>query len=209
MNQEFASRLLEEAVTELSRLPGIGRKTALRLALHLLREDENRGIALGEAIINMRRGVKYCSVCHNISESEICPICANPRRDSTTVCVVENVKDVMSFENTGQYSGLYHVLGGVISPMDGIGPEQLEIGSLVKRVEQGGVKEVILALSATMEGETTNYYIYRRLAPCADLKITQLARGVSVGNEIEYTDEITLGRSLLNRTLFADSIKRS
>ena len=156
----------------------------------------------------MRRGIRYCGVCHNISETEVCPICANERRDRSTVCVVESVKDVMSFENTGQYSGLYHVLGGVISPMEGVGPDQLEIDSLVERVAGGDVKEVILALSATMEGETTNFYLYRRLAPYSDVKITQLARGVSVGNEIEYTDEITLGRSLLNRTLFSDSIKR-
>ncbi len=208
MQTEFASRLLDGAVTELSRLPGIGRKTALRLALHILRMDESMGVALGESIINMRRGIRYCSVCRNISETEVCPICSDPRRDRSTVCVVESVKDVMSFENTGQYAGLYHVLGGVISPMDGIGPEQLAIDSLIERVARGGVNEVILALSATMEGETTNFYLFRRLAEFADLKITQLARGVSVGNEIEYTDEITLGRSLLNRTLFADSIRR-
>ncbi|MDE6038098.1 MAG: recombination mediator RecR, partial [Duncaniella sp.] len=181
---------------------------ALRLALHLLRADEQIGVALGQSIINMRRGVRYCTVCHNISETDVCPICADTRRDGSTVCVVENVKDVMSFENTGQYSGVYHVLGGIIAPMDGIGPEALEIDSLVERVASGEVREVILALSATMEGETTNYYIYRRLAPYTDVKITQLARGVSVGNEIEYTDEITLGRSLLNRTLFSDSIRR-
>ncbi len=209
MQQEFASRLLEEAVTELSRLPGIGRKTALRLALHLLRADEQVGVALGQSIINMRRGVRYCGVCHNISETDVCPICADGRRDRSMVCVVENVKDVMSFENTGQYSGVYHVLGGIISPMDGVGPESLEIDSLVERVASGEISEVILALSATMEGETTNYYIYRRLAPYMDVKITQLARGVSVGNEIEYTDEITLGRSLLNRTLFSDTIQRN
>lgn len=208
MQTEFASRLLDGAVTELSRLPGIGRKTALRLALHILRMDESMGVALGESIINMRRGIRYCSVCRNISETEVCPICSDPRRDRSTVCVVESVKDVMSFENTGQYEGLYHVLGGVISPMDGIGPEQLAIDSLIERVARGGVNEVILALSATMEGETTNFYLFRRLAEFADLKITQLARGVSVGNEIEYTDEITLGRSLINRTLFADSIRR-
>lgn len=206
--QEFASRLLENAVTELSRLPGIGRKTALRLALHILRTDECTGVALGEAIINMRKGIRYCSECHNISETEICPVCADMRRDRSTVCVVESVKDVMSFENTGQYSGIYHVLGGVISPMDGIGPDQLSIDSLVERVASGEIKEVILALSATMDGETTNYYIFRRLAPFSDVKITQIARGVSVGNDIEYTDEITLGRSLLNRTLFSDSITR-
>lgn len=208
MQQEFASKLLEGAVTELSRLPGIGRKTALRLVLHILRCDEGAGVALGESIIRMRRGVRYCSICHNISETEVCPICADSRRDRSTVCVVESVKDVMSFENTRQYGGLYHVLGGVISPMDGIGPDQLEIDSLVERVASGEVSEVILALSATMEGETTNFYLYRRLAPYADVRITQLARGVSVGNEIEYTDEITLGRSLLNRTLFSDSIRR-
>lgn len=204
MEQEFASILLETAVTELSRLPGVGRKTALRLALHILRQDESAGVALGEAIINMRRGVKYCSVCHNISETEICPICSSPARDKSIVCVVESVKDVMIFENTRQYNGVYHVLGGVISPMDGIGPDQLQISSLVERVKLGEINEVILALSATMEGETTNFYIYRQLGTLP-VKITQLARGVSVGNEIEYTDEITLGRSLLNRTLFSDS----
>ncbi len=208
MQQEYASTLLENAVTELSRLPGIGRKTALRLALHLLRADEHVGVALGEAIINMRKGIRYCSVCHNISETEVCPLFSSPSRDTSTVCVVESVKDVMIFENTGQYHGLYHVLGGVISPMDGIGPDSLEIDSLVERVASGEIKEVILALSATMEGETTNFYIFRRLAPYAGVKITQLARGVAVGNEIEYVDEITLGRSLMNRTLFADSLKQ-
>ena len=208
MEQEFASLLLESAVTELSRLPGVGRKTALRLALHILRQDESAGVALGEAIINMRRGVKYCSVCHNISETEVCPICSSPARDKSTVCVVESVKDVMIFENTRQYRGLYHVLGGVISPMDGIGPDQLQIASLIERVKSGEIDEVILALSATMEGETTNFYIFRQLGTMP-IKITQLARGVSVGNEIEYTDEITLGRSLLNRTLFADSFNNN
>lgn len=207
MEQEYASTLLETAVNELSRLPGIGRKTALRLALHILRQDEKYGIELGEAIINLRNGIRYCTTCHNISETDTCPICSNPSRDASTVCVVESVKDVMSFENTRQFNGLYHVLGGVISPMDGIGPDQLEIESLVERIANGGVKEVILALSATMEGETTNFYIYRRLGTLP-VKITQLARGVSVGNEIEYTDEITLGRSLLNRTLFSESFNQ-
>ena len=207
MEQEYASTLLETAVNELSRLPGIGRKTALRLALHILRQDEKYGIELGEAIINLRNGIRYSTPCHNISETDTCPICSNPSRDASTVCVVESVKDVMSFENTRQFNGLYHVLGGVISPMDGIGPDQLEIESLVERVANGGVKEVILALSATMEGETTNFYIYRRLGTLP-VKITQLARGVSVGNEIEYTDEITLGRSLLNRTLFSESFNQ-
>ncbi len=204
MEQEFASTLLENAVNELSHLPGIGRKTALRLALHILRQDEHMGVALGEAIIKMRQGVKYCNVCHNISEDDVCPVCSNPSRDGSTVCVVESVKDVMIIENTRQYTGLYHVLGGVISPMDGIGPDQLEIDSLVERVEKGGVDEIILALSPTMEGETTDFYIYRKLGRLP-VKITQLARGVSVGNEIEYTDEVTLGRSLLNRTLFSES----
>jgi recombination protein RecR len=204
MEQEFSSTLLDNAVNELSRLPGIGRKTALRLALHLLRQDEKAADALGNAIIDMRHGIKYCKVCHNISESEMCDICASPLRDAHTVCVVENVKDVLLFENTGQYTGLYHVLGGVISPIDGVGPDKLEIDSLVSRIAAGGVDEVILALSATMEGETTNFYIYRKLAGLP-VKITQLARGVSVGNEIEYTDEITLGRSLRDRTLFADT----
>lgn len=205
MTQEFESSLLEGAVTEIARLPGIGRKTALRLALHLLRQDVSASVALGEAIINLRKGVRYCSVCHNISEEEICPICSSPRRDSSTVCVVESVKDVIILENTRQFNGLYHVLGGVISPIDGIGPDALEIDSLVERVKEGGIKEVILALSATMEGDTTDYYIYRRLRD-QPVKITQLARGVAIGNEIEYTDEVTLGRSLLNRTLFSDSV---
>lgn len=155
----------------------------------------------------MRKEIRYCRMCHNISETDLCPICASPIRDRSVICVVENVQDVMSFERTGQYRGLYHVLNGLISPLDGIGPEQLEIASLVERVAAGDVKEVILALSATMEGDTTNFYIYRQLGKF-DIEITQLARGVSVGNEIEYTDEVTLGRSLLNRTLFADSFKR-
>lgn len=207
MEQQLSSSLLENAVTELSRLPGIGRKTALRLALHLLRQDEAVGVKLGEAIINLRKEIRYCSVCHNISETDICPICSSPARDARTVCVVENINDVMIFERTGQFRGLYHVLNGLISPMDGIGPEQLEIASLVERVRKNDIEEVILALSATMEGDTTNYYIYRMLGSTG-VKITQLARGVAIGNEIEYTDEVTLGRSLLNRTLFADSFKR-
>lgn len=201
MEEEFQSQLLNQAVTELSRLPGVGRKTALRLALHLLRQDTSVADALSKAISELRHGIRYCSVCHNISETEVCPICASAMRDKSVVCVVENVKDVMLFENTGIFNGLYHVLGGVISPIDGIGPDKLEIDSLVRRIAAGGVSEVILALGATMEGETTNFYIYRRLAPTG-VKITQLARGVAVGNDIEYTDEITLGRSLRDRTLF-------
>lgn len=206
MRNEFESTLLENCVTEIARLPGIGRKTALRLALHLLRQDQGVSMALGNAIIDMRRGITYCRVCHNISQTELCPVCADLRRDRSTVCVVESVKDVMILENTGQYNGLYHVLGGVISPVDGVGPDQLEIDSLVQRVAAGEIKEVILALSATIEGDTTGYYIFRRLAPHPEVKITQLARGVALGNEIEYTDELTLGRSLQNRTLFSDSI---
>jgi recombination protein RecR len=204
MNREFTTTLLDNAVNELSRLPGVGRKTALRLALHLLKQDMRVTDTLANALTEMRHGVKYCTMCHNISETDMCPVCSSPTRDARTVCVVENVKDVILFENTGQYRGLYHVLGGVISPIDGVGPDALEIDSLAARVAAGGVDEVILALSATMEGETTNFYIFRKLAPY-DVKITQLARGVSVGNEIEYTDEITLGRSLLNRTLFSDT----
>lgn len=202
MEQEYPSPLLEAAVTQLSRLPGIGRRTALRLALHLLRRDQSEATALGQAIIDLRRDIRYCSVCHNISDADVCPICASPSRDRSTVCVVETVRDVMSVERTGQYNGLYHVLGGVISPVDGIGPDMLEIDSLVGRVRAGGIKEVILALPATMEGDTTDFYIYRRLEGADGLKVTQLARGMAVGNDIEYTDELTLGRSLLQRTPF-------
>ncbi len=207
MEQEFASSLLESAVSEFSKLPGIGRKTALRLVLHLLRQDEHVAVNFGEAIVRLRKEIRYCRLCHNISEQELCPICANAARDASIICVVENVKDVMSIENTHQHHGVYHVLGGLISPMDGIGPQDIEIDSLVERVRAGGVNEVILALSATMEGDTTNFYIFRRLAEF-DVKITMLARGVSVGNEIEYTDELTLGRSILNRTLFSDSFSK-
>ena len=209
MDQEFASSLLENAVSEFAKLPGIGRKTALRLVLYLLRQNENASISFGEAIIRLRKEIKYCQKCHNISESEVCPICSNPSRDESVICVVENVKDVMSIENTHQHYGLYHVLGGLISPMDGVGPQDIEIESLVERVKEGQVKEVILALSATMEGDTTNFYIFRRLAPYPDVKITMLARGMSVGNDIEYTDELTLGRSILNRTLYSDSFAKN
>lgn len=208
MEQEFSSTLLENAVNEFSKLPGIGRKTALRLVLHLLRQEENVAIRFGETIIKLRKEIKYCKECHNISEDELCPICANPIREKDVVCVVENVKDVMSIENTHQHKGVYHVLGGLISPMEGVGPNDIEIESLVERVKSEKVKEVILALSATMEGDTTNFYIFRKLAPY-DVKITLLARGVSVGNEIEYTDELTLGRSILNRTLFSESFKNN
>lgn len=196
---KFPSLLLERAVGEISRLPGIGRKTALRLALHLLRQDEAATDALAEALVRLRHDVRYCSRCHNISDNEVCPVCSDARRDSTTLCVVENVQDVMAIENTQQFNGLYHVLGGIISPMDGIGPSDLNIDSLVKRVSEGGVREVILALSSTMEGDTTNFYISRRLQPLG-VTVSVIARGISVGNELEYTDEVTLGRSIVNRT---------
>lgn len=202
MQQEYDSPLLDAAVNQLSRLPGIGRKTALRLALHLLRQDADVADALGNSIIQMRRGIRYCRVCHNISQTDLCPICSSTSRDISTVLVVENIKDVLLFENTGQYNGLYHVLGGVISPIDGIGPDALEIDSLLGRVEAGGIAEVILAIGATMEGETTNFYIFRKLRPTG-VKVTQLARGVAVGNEIEYTDEVTLARSLRERTILS------
>ena len=200
--QTYPSQLLEKAVGEFSKLPGIGRKTALRLVLNLLRREEDEVLQFTETVARMRQEVKHCKVCHNISDSEVCPICSDPRRDTTIICVVENIQDVMAVENTQQYQGLYHVLGGVISPMDGVGPADLEIDSLVERVRQGGVKEVILALSSTMEGDTTNFYIFRKLASYTDVKLTIIARGISVGDELEYTDEVTLGRSILNRTLF-------
>ena len=202
VNQQYPSQLLEKAVQQFAKLPGIGRKTALRLVLHLLRQEEDDVTQLAEAISKMRKEVKRCKVCHNISDSDVCPICSNPRRDGSIICVVENIQDVMAIENTQQFNGLYHVLGGVISPMDGIGPADLEIDSLVERVSEGNVKEVILALSSTMEGDTTNFYIFRKLAPFGDVKISIIARGISVGDELEYTDEVTLGRSILNRTLF-------
>lgn len=190
-------------MTALSRLPGVGRKTALRFALHLLRRPSDEAEALGNAIIGMRTGIRYCRKCHNISENELCPICASPSRNAAVVCVVENVKDVMSIENTRQFTGLYHVLGGLISPVDGVGPDALQIASLVERVKEGGVDEIILATGATVEADTTNFYIFRLISRAApDVKITQLARGVSVGNEIEYTDEATLARSILSRTPF-------
>lgn len=202
MMQQYPSTLLERAVEELAKLPGVGRKTALRLALNILRRPADDVDGFANAIIRMRHEVKYCKVCHNISDSDICPICSNPHRDSSIVCVVENVQDVMAIENTQQFNGLYHVLGGIISPIDGIGPSDLEIDSLVERVAEGGIKEVILALSSTMEGDTTNFFISRKLEEC-NIKLSVIARGISVGNEIEYTDEITLGRSIINRTLFS------
>lgn len=202
--ETYPSVLLEKAVGEFSKLPGIGRKTALRLVLYLLRQPEKDVSEFASAIDHVRKDIRYCSICHNISDTEVCPICSDRRRDSTTICVVENVQDVMAVENTQQYHGLYHVLGGIISPMDGIGPQDLQIDSLVERVKKGGVSEVILALSSTMEGETTNFYISRKLAGLP-VKLSVIARGISVGDELEYTDEVTLGRSILNRTPFANS----
>ena len=207
----YPSILLENAVNQVASLPGVGRKTALRLVLHLLRQPQNEVDAFTSAIGRMKKEVRYCRICHNISDQEVCPICQSHRRDHQTICVVENVQDVMSIENTGQFAGVYHVLGGVISPMDGIGPKELEIDSLVERINPEQIQEVILALPATMEGDTTNFYIYRRLQNLLEsndatssitLKISQLARGVAIGNELEYTDEITLGRSIVNRTIF-------
>lgn len=201
MQQEIKSVLLDNAVNALAQLPGIGKKTALRLALHILRRDEVEGVAIGQALIDLRRGIRYCRVCHNISDEDVCQICADENRDRSKVCVVESIKDVINIEATRQFFGLYHVLGGVISPMDGIGPDLLEIDSLIERVGSGDVKEIILALGATMEGETTSFYLYRKLRP-SGVEITQLARGVAIGSDLEYTDEVTLGRSILNRMPF-------
>jgi recombination protein RecR len=203
IHQQYPSELLERAVAEFSKLPGIGRKTALRLVLWILRQDNSDVEQFAQALSQLKQEVKYCHICHNISDTEICPICSDERRDKSTVCVVENIQDVMAIENTQQFHGLYHVLGGIISPMDGIGPGDIEIDSLIHRVADGDVQEVILALSPTMEGDTTNFYIYRKLA-AYNVKVSVIARGVAVGNELEYTDEVTLGRSIMNRTLFED-----
>jgi len=199
--QQYPSQLLERAVEAFSQLPGVGRKTALRLVLHLLRQSTEDVDSFADAVIRVKHDVKYCKVCHNISDNEVCSICSDPRRDASVVCVVENIQDVMAIENTQQFHGLYHVLGGIISPMDGIGPHDLEIESLVERVEEGTVKEIILALASTMEGDTTNFYISRKLKDTG-VKMSVIARGISVGDELEYTDEVTLGRSILNRTPF-------
>jgi len=199
--QQYPSQLLERAVEAFSQLPGVGRKTALRLVLHLLRQSTDDVDSFADAVIRVKHDVKYCKVCHNISDNEVCSICSDPRRDASVVCVVENIQDVMAIENTQQFHGLYHVLGGIISPMDGIGPHDLEIESLVERVEEGTVKEIILALASTMEGDTTNFYISRKLKDTG-VKLSIIARGISVGDELEYTDEVTLGRSILNRTPF-------
>lgn len=198
---QYPSQHIEKAVEEISKLPGIGRKTALRLALHLLRREETETTALAQALVDLRTKTRYCSLCHNLSDAEICGICANPRRDTSIICVVENPQDVMAIENTSQFHGLYHVLGGVISPIEGVGPSDLRIDSLVSRVAEGGKKEVILAISPTMEGDTTAFYLTRKLVPHG-VRISTIARGVPVGGELEYTDEITLGRSILSRTQY-------
>jgi recombination protein RecR len=201
MNQIYPSVLLEDAVHEFSRLPGIGKKTALRLVLYLLRQPEEQATAFGNAVIRLRQEVRHCTTCHNISDTDICPICSDSRRDSQLVCVVENVREVMAVEGTSQFQGVYHVLGGLISPMDGIGPSDLEMDSLIDRVRSGNVREVLMALSATMEGDTTAFYLYRKLA-AFPVKITTIARGIAVGDELDYADEITLGRSIVNRIEF-------
>jgi len=200
----YPSQLLERAVDEFAKLPGIGGKTAMRLVLHLLRQDTRAVEAFGNSIIRLRQEVKFCNVCHNISDTETCDICSNPRRDHSTICVVEDIQDVMAIEATQQYRGTYHVLGGVISPMDGIGPSDLQVQSLVERVETGDIQEVILALSPTMEGDTTNFYLYRRLSDTG-VRITVIARGVAQNDQLQYTDEVTLGRSIVNRTPFVVS----
>lgn len=204
MNTQYPSVLLENAVNEFAKLPGIGRKTALRHVLHLLRQDNSQVEDFVQTILTLKKEVKYCSCCHNISDDETCSICSDSSRDASIVCVVENIREVMAIENTIQFKGLYHVLGGIISPIEGIGPSDLQIDSLVQKAKSGNIKEVILALSATMEGDTTNFYIFKKLAPYP-VKVSIISRGVSVGDEIEYADEVTLGRSIVNRIPFTES----
>lgn len=206
INYNFPSKLLEDAVNEFSKLPGIGNKTALRLVLHLLRKAPSESDALGNAIIRLRREIKHCEVCHNISDNHVCQICSDPMRDKESVCVVENIRDVMSIENTHQYKGTYHVLGGIISPMDGIGPSDLTLASLEAKVREGIIREIIIALPTTMEGDTTSFYIYRKIKD-SGVRISTIARGVAIGDDLEYADEITLGRSILNRTDFEAGMK--
>lgn len=203
---EFSSKLLEKAVNEMSQLPGIGKRTALRLVLHLLKQPGEQTIYLSEALTRMRSEIKFCINCHNISDIEICEICANQKRNHQIVCVVEDVRDVMAIENTGQFRGIYHVLGGKISPIDGVGPSQLNIVSLVEKIKLGSIQEIIFALSSTMEGDTTNFYIYKQISNCEIITST-IARGISVGDELEYADEVTLGRSILHRVPFENSLK--
>ena len=203
---EFSSKLLERAVNEMSQLPGIGKRTALRLVLHMLRQPKEQTLALSEALQTMRKDVKFCKSCHNISDVQLCEICSNPKRNEELICVVEDIRDVMAIENTSSFRGLYHVLGGKISPMDGIGPYDLNIETLVHKVKEGNVKELIFALSSTMEGDTTNFYIFKQIQDYKGI-ISTIARGISVGDELEYADEITLGRSIVNRIPFETSIK--
>ncbi|MEM5564666.1 recombination mediator RecR [Psychroserpens sp. AS72] len=203
---EFSSKLLENAVNEMSQLPGIGKRTALRLVLHLLRQPKEQTLSFTKALSTMRTEIKFCKSCHNISDTDVCEICANPNRIENIVCVVEDIRDVMAIENTSSFKGLYHVLGGKISPMDGIGPNELNIYSLVEKVKQGAITELIFALGSTMEGDTTNFYIYKQIQDY-DIKTSTIARGISVGNELEYTDEVTLGRSIINRIPFEASLK--
>ncbi len=202
----FSSKLLEKAVGEMAQLPGIGKRTALRLVLHLLKRTKEKTTQLVQALEDFRNEIRLCSNCHNISDTELCEICSNSRRDRSTICVVEDIRDVMAIENTAQFTGLYHVLGGKISPIEGVGPHDLTIEDLVSKVSQGEIKEVVLALSSTMEGDTTNFYIYRQLQP-HEVKLTTIARGISVGDEIEFADEVTLGRSILHRVPFESSLK--
>lgn len=203
---EFSSKLLERAVNEMSQLPGIGKRTALRLVLHMLKQPKEQTAMLAEALQAMRNDIKFCKSCSNISDVELCEICSNPNRDKSVVCVVEDIRDVMAIENTSSFKGLYHVLGGKISPMDGIGPHDLNIQSLVKKVQDGKIKELIFALSSTMEGDTTNFYIYKQIQDY-NIYTSTIARGISVGDELEYADEITLGRSIVNRVPFESSLK--
>jgi len=205
---EFSSKLLEKAVYEMSQLPGIGKRTALRLVLHLLKQPKEQTGMLSQALLTMREEIKFCESCHNISDVAVCEICSNPNRDHQLICVVEDIRDVMAIENTGQFRGIYHVLGGKISPIDGIGPSQLNIPTLVEKVKTGSIRELIFALSSTMEGDTTNFYIYKQIKDC-DVITSTIARGISVGDELEYADEVTLGRSILHRVPFENSFKNT
>lgn len=202
----FSSKLLEKAVEEFSKLPGIGKKTALRLVLNLLKREKEDVRRFSNALVDLREGIQYCTKCHNISDLEICQLCANPNRDDSVLCIVEDIRDVMAVENTQQFKGLYHVLGGVISPMEGVGPQHLSIDSLLKKVDKGEVNEIIFALSSTMEGDTTNFYIFKKLKNY-DIKVSTIARGIAFGDELEYADEITLGRSIVNRLPYENAIK--
>ena len=205
---EFSSKLLEKAVNEISQLPGIGKRTALRLVLHLLKQPKDQTVFLSQALLAMRQEIQYCSSCYNISDLSLCEICSNANRNHQVICVVEDIRDVMAIENTGQFRGIYHVLGGKISPIDGVGPSQLNISSLVAKVKEGSVNEIIFALSSTMEGDTTNFFIYKQIADC-EIVVSTIARGIAVGDELEYADEVTLGRSILHRVPFEKSLKNN